>query len=51
MVRRRLENTGFKELDLIHLGGDRVLVRGPEGTDVLSLVDHALDFFKLCFSH
>jgi hypothetical protein len=26
VVRRRLQDAGFKELDILHLGGDRVLV-------------------------
>jgi hypothetical protein len=51
VVRRRLQDAGFKDLDLLHLGGDRVLVRSPEGTDVLTVFDQARDFFNLCFSH
>jgi hypothetical protein len=51
VVRRRLKDAGFKDLDLLHLGGDRVLVRSPEGIDVLSVLDQAKDFFHLCFSH
>jgi hypothetical protein len=51
VVRRRLQDAGFTELDLLHLGGDRVLVRGPEGADVLAVLDQAKDFFHLCFSH
>jgi hypothetical protein len=44
-------DAGFKGLDLIHLGGARVLVRSQDGTDVLSILDGAKDFFSLCFSH
>jgi hypothetical protein len=51
VVRRRLQDAGFKELDILHLGGDRVLVRSPEGADVLKVFDQARDFFTLCFSH
>jgi hypothetical protein len=51
VVRRRLEDAGFNGLELIHLGGARVLVRSSEGTDVLSVFDCAKDFFKMCFSH
>jgi hypothetical protein len=51
MVRRRIEDAGFKGLDTLHLGGGRVLVRSLEGTDVLSVLDCAKDFFNMCFSH
>jgi PIN domain nuclease of toxin-antitoxin system len=51
VVRRRLQDAGFKELDLIHLGGDRVFVRGLAGVDVLAVLNGAKDFFKLCFSN
>ncbi|KAK2434585.1 heterogeneous nuclear ribonucleoprotein A0 [Trifolium repens] len=51
VVRRRVQDAGFKELDLLHLGGDRVLVRRSEEGDVLSVLDRAKDFFRLCFSH
>jgi hypothetical protein len=51
VVRRRLQDAGFKELDLTHLGGDRVLVRSSDGADVLTVFNCAKDFFKLCFSH
>jgi hypothetical protein len=47
VLRRRLEDAGFKALDLIHLGGDRVLVRSQEGADVLAVFDSAKDFFQL----
>jgi hypothetical protein len=51
VVRRRLEDAGFTGLDLIHLGGARVLVRNLDGTEVLPVLDGAKDFFLLCFSH
>jgi hypothetical protein len=51
VVHRRVQDAGFKELDLLHLGGDKVLVRSPERADVLSVLDQAKDFFRLCFSH
>jgi hypothetical protein len=51
VLRRRLEDAGFKELDLTHLGGDRVLVRSVEGVDVMAVFDSTKDFFQLCFSH
>jgi hypothetical protein len=51
VLRRRLEDAGFKELDLTHLGGDQVLVRSVEGVDVMAVFDSAKDFFQLCFSH
>jgi hypothetical protein len=51
VVRRRLQDVGFKELDLTHLGGDRVLVRSVDGADVLAVLNGAKDFFKLCFSN
>ncbi|KAK2427387.1 heterogeneous nuclear ribonucleoprotein A0 [Trifolium repens] len=50
VVRRRVQDAGFKELDLLHLGGDIVLVRSLEEADVLSVLDQAKDFFRLCFS-
>jgi hypothetical protein len=51
VVRRRLEDAGFKGLDVTHLGGARVFVRSLEGTDVMYVLDSAKDFFFLCFSH
>jgi hypothetical protein len=51
VVRRRLGDAGFKGLDLIHLGGARVLVRSQDGTDVMSILDGAKEFFSMCFSH
>jgi hypothetical protein len=51
VVRRRLEDADFKGLDLIHLGGARVFVRSMDGTDVMSVLEGAKDFFSMCFSH
>ncbi|KAK2363462.1 hypothetical protein QL285_088445 [Trifolium repens] len=51
VVRRRLEDAGFRRLDLIHLGGARVFVRSLDGTEVLAVLDGAKDFFSMCFSH
>ncbi|KAK2455218.1 hypothetical protein QL285_002693 [Trifolium repens] len=51
MVWQRIEDAGFQELDLIHLGGDRVLVRSQGGTDVLPVLESTKDFFHLCFSN
>jgi hypothetical protein len=51
VVRRRLGDAGFKGLDLIHLGGARVLVRSQDGTDVMPILDGAKEFFSMCFSH
>jgi hypothetical protein len=51
VVRRRLEDAGFKGLEITHLGAARVLVRSMEGTDVLSVLDCAKDFFNMCFSY
>jgi hypothetical protein len=51
VLRRRLEDAGFKALDFTHLGGDRVLVRSQKGAYVLAVFDRAKDFFQLCFSH
>ncbi|KAK2351443.1 heterogeneous nuclear ribonucleoprotein A0 [Trifolium repens] len=51
VVRRRLEDAGFKGLELIHLRGARVLVRSLDGTEVLAVLDGAKDFFSMCFSH
>jgi hypothetical protein len=51
VVRRRLEDAGFNGLDLVHLGGAKVLVRSLDGTDVLAVLDGAKDFFSMCFSH
>jgi hypothetical protein len=50
VVRRRMEDAGFKGLDLVHLGGAIVLVRSLDGTEVLAVLDGAKDF-SLCVSH
>ncbi|KAK2452896.1 hypothetical protein QL285_000647 [Trifolium repens] len=51
VVRRRMEDAGFNGMDLIHLGGARVLVRNLDGNEVLPVLDGAKDFFSMCFSH
>jgi hypothetical protein len=49
-VRNRIADAGFRELDIRHLGADKVLVRNLVGLDVASIFDGAKEFFKLIFA-
>jgi hypothetical protein len=51
VLRRRIMDAGFQALEFYPLGGDRILVRSAEGSDVMTILGNAKDFFSLCFSN
>jgi hypothetical protein len=51
MVRRRVADAGFSDVEITHLGADKVFVRSMAGSDIVSLLERACEFFNLIFSH
>jgi hypothetical protein len=51
MVRNRIADAGFTDVDVIHLGADKVFIRSTAGLDVMSMMESAREFFNLIFSH
>ncbi|MCI10631.1 sulfate transporter, partial [Trifolium medium] len=48
---RKIADTGFKDLVIIPMGADKVIVRSLTATDVATVVDSAKEFFKLFLSN
>jgi hypothetical protein len=51
VVRHRITDVGFTDVDVIHLGADKVFVRSTAGSDIVSIMERAREFFSLIFSH
>jgi hypothetical protein len=51
MVRRRVADAGFSDVEITHLGADKVFVRSMAGSDTVSLLERACEFFNLIFSY
>ncbi|KEH26262.1 DUF4283 domain protein [Medicago truncatula] len=51
VIRTRITDAGFDDLDIIPLGADKVYIRCFSNTDVMQVIDTARDFFNLFFSH
>ncbi|MCI35119.1 DUF4283 domain protein, partial [Trifolium medium] len=47
LVQNRITDAGFKDLVVIHLGADKVLIRCSASVDVVSIVNNAKEFFGL----
>jgi hypothetical protein len=50
VVRSRVKDAGFIDVDILHLGADRVFVRHVEGW-MWRLLENAREFFDMIFSH
>jgi hypothetical protein len=50
VVRSRVKDAGFTDVDILHLGADRVFVRHVEGW-MWRLLENAREFFDMIFSH
>ncbi|MCI30574.1 sulfate transporter, partial [Trifolium medium] len=51
VVQNRITDAGFKELAIIPMGADKVLIRSMADVDVAITIDGAKDFFNLFFSN
>jgi hypothetical protein len=51
VVRRRIADAGFSDLEVLHLGADKVFVRSLAGSDVALILENAREFFNHFFSH
>jgi hypothetical protein len=51
VVRRRIADAGFSDLEILHLGADKVFVRSLVGSDVALILENAREFFNHFFSH
>jgi hypothetical protein len=51
MVRRRIADAGLTDVEVIHLGADKVFVRSKQGLDVAPMLESAREFFNLIFTH
>jgi hypothetical protein len=49
MVRHRITDAGFTDVEVIHLGADKVFVRSLAGLNIVSILDEAREFFSLIF--
>jgi hypothetical protein len=50
MVRSRIADAGFTDVEVIHLGADKVFVRSLAGLDVVPMLENAREFFNYLFS-
>jgi len=50
VIQTRISDVGFKELDIIPMGADKVFVSSLPQTDVSTIIDGAKDFFNHFFS-
>jgi len=50
LIQNRVEDAGFKDIDIIPLGADKVFVQSLSGIDVLEVVHEAKQFFDMIFS-
>jgi hypothetical protein len=51
VVRRRIADAGFSDLEVLHLGADKVFVQSLAGSDVALRLENAREFFNHFFSH
>lgn len=51
LIQNRVEDAGFKDLDIIPLGADKVFIHSLSGVNVSDIVTEAQQFFDLLFSH
>jgi hypothetical protein len=51
IIHNRIVDAGFSELDIIHMGADKVLIRSTSAIDVTNVIDGAKEFFDLFFSN
>ena len=51
LVQSRVEDAGFKDLEIIPLGADRVFVRSTTEKETMAVIDEAKAFFDLLFSN
>lgn len=50
LIQNRVEDAGFKDIDIIPLGADNVFVHSLSGVDVSEIVNESKQFFELIFS-
>jgi len=50
IIQNRVEDAGFKDIDVIPLGADKVFVHSLSGANVTEVVNEARPFFDLIFS-
>jgi len=50
IIQNRVEDAGFKDIDIIPLGADKVFVHSLSGANVAEVVKEARPFFDLIFS-
>lgn len=51
LIQNRVEDAGFKDIDIIPLGADKVFVHSLSSTNVSDIVGEAKQFFNLIFSN
>jgi hypothetical protein len=51
VVRSRIKDAGFTDVDILHLGADKVFVRHVAGLEVVPIIENAREFFTMIFSH
>jgi len=51
LIQNRVEDAGFKDVDIIPIGADKVFVQSLSGADVSVIVDKAREFFDFIFSN
>jgi hypothetical protein len=51
MVRHRIENVGFTDVEVIHLWADKVFIRTLAESNIVSIMDREREFFNLIFSN
>ena len=50
LIQNRVGDAGFKDIDIIPLGADKVFVQSLSGIDVSEVVHEAKQFFNMIFS-
>jgi hypothetical protein len=51
MVRRRIADAGLTDVEVLHLGADKVFVRSNTGLEVAPMLESAREFFNLVFTN
>jgi hypothetical protein len=51
VVRSRIADAGFTDVEVIHLGADKVFIRSLAGLDVVPMLENAREFFNYLFSN
>jgi len=51
LIQCRVEDAGFKDIDIIPLGADKVFIHSLSGADIVNIVNEARHFFDLIFSN